>query len=280
MLSETRRILAPGGQFIVSTPNKEYYAETRKTSGPNPFHHHEFQFEEFRDELLRIFPFVSLFSQNHAEGIVFAPVTPAAGADSFMEPAEPSPAKAHFFIALCALDPQTEAPGFVYIPRSGNVLREREQHIARLEGELEMKNAWLTRAHEEHESLVELHREQKHELERSNTWAAELDMKLQSAGARIMELQDELGRHQAAANQRIGELEAAHASAVQWAKNTDAELARCAELLDRAEKTVVERTHWAMSLDAEKQALVAKISASLWHKIGRALRVGPGLQDP
>jgi ubiquinone/menaquinone biosynthesis C-methylase UbiE len=279
MLGEVRRLLAPGGQFIVSTPNKDYYAESRKASGPNPFHHHEFEFDEFRDELLSIFPHVSLFTQNHAEGIVFTPVSGAVGAETFVESAQSPPAEAHFFIAVCALDPQTGAPSFVYIPRAGNVLREREQHIARLESELEMKNTWLTRAHDEHQHLVEIHRLQKVELEKSNDWAAELDNKLRSAGARIVELQDEVARNQAAASQRIAELEAAHASAVQWAKNTDEELARCAELLDRAENTVVERTNWAMSLDAEKQALVAKISASFWHKLGRALRVGPRLQE-
>src|SRR5579871_6100322 len=55
-LLEMRRVLSPGGQFIVSTPNKAYYAETREQAGPNPFHRHEFDFAEFRDELGAVFP--------------------------------------------------------------------------------------------------------------------------------------------------------------------------------------------------------------------------------
>jgi 2-polyprenyl-3-methyl-5-hydroxy-6-metoxy-1,4-benzoquinol methylase len=32
-LMEMRRVLVPTGQFIVSTPNKLYYAETRESAG-------------------------------------------------------------------------------------------------------------------------------------------------------------------------------------------------------------------------------------------------------
>src|SRR6185312_10166479 len=72
-LREARRTLAPNGQFIVSTPNKLYYAESRGSQGPNPFHVHEFEFEEFRDELRAIFPHVSMYLENHVEGVAFQP---------------------------------------------------------------------------------------------------------------------------------------------------------------------------------------------------------------
>jgi len=47
LLAEAQRVLDPNGLLIVSTPNKRYYAEARAKSGPNPFHEHEFAFQEF-----------------------------------------------------------------------------------------------------------------------------------------------------------------------------------------------------------------------------------------
>ena len=73
-LLEARRVLAPSGQFIVSTPNKLYYTESRGRAGANPFHVHEFDFEEFRAELSAVFPHVSLFLENHVEGVTFRPL--------------------------------------------------------------------------------------------------------------------------------------------------------------------------------------------------------------
>src|SRR6185503_10161823 len=60
-LREARRVLAANGQFIVSTPNKSYYTESRGAEGANPFHVHEFESEEFVEALKEVFPYVSLF---------------------------------------------------------------------------------------------------------------------------------------------------------------------------------------------------------------------------
>src|SRR6266566_3568981 len=172
-LREARRALNASGQFIVSTPNKLYYSESRRRAGPNPFHVHEFEFEEFRAELAEVFPHVSLFLENHAEGVVFQPAVSAnaenaeSGADVRVDEGRSDPAEAHFFLAVCALRPQTEAPTFVYVPRVANVLRERERHIELLERELETKNQWLERTtgelaqlNEDHQKVLGLFRKQ------------------------------------------------------------------------------------------------------------------------
>ena len=132
-LLEARRVLAPTGQFIVSTPNKLYYAESRGRAGANPFHAHEFEFDEFRDELSAVFPHVSLFLENHVEGVAFRPMQAAESGPlkcAWMA-GDASPAESHFFVAVCAHRPQTGNPTFVYVPSAGErAARARDAHRA------------------------------------------------------------------------------------------------------------------------------------------------------
>jgi SAM-dependent methyltransferase len=313
-LREARRVLAPAGQLIISTPNKLYYAESRKISGPNPYHHHEFDFDEFRAVLQEMFPHVRLFLQNHADGIVLRPVTSTDGPAAFasnaevrIEAATSDAAEAHFFLAVCALSPQTGAPTYIYLPTTANVLREREQHILYLEQELLTKDHWLERTQQEHQQLVELHREQTDELNQRTEWAHKLDEDLREASKRIGELQDELAHQQQRAQEvvlgyeeAIGRLErqldetAREAREVQARLESDlaqqcaaldakvSELNACVDLLHAAEATVEERTRWAQSIGDELQNLRARFrqaEASKWMRLGRSLGLGPELRN-
>src|SRR5579885_1657813 len=157
-LAAWRGLLAPGGQFVVSTPNRLYYTESRGAEGANPFHVHEFDFEEFRAELSAVFPHVALFLQNHVEGVVFQPCPAGYTSEVRVDAGEAHAADSHFFVAVCAHRPQVGNPTFVYVPRAANVLRERERHISLLEQELATKNQWLAQAQREHQDLLDRHR--------------------------------------------------------------------------------------------------------------------------
>lgn len=300
LLAQARRLIAPHGQFIVSTPNRLYYEETRKQSGPNPFHTHEFEYEEFRAALSDFFPHVSLFVQNHAGVIVFQPSDTAGSTEVRRELAKTDPLESHFFVAVCALSPQIGSPVFVYVPKTSNLLREREQHIALLETELRQKTEWLETALKNHEALVAKHREQTTELEARNRWAEQLNKDLQQTSERVAALQDELAAEQKAAADTVQQyesvittLEADNQAKAQWAIDTETrltaeltakseELARCVALLHENETLVEERTKWALDLQMqvdELQTQVSSVMGSRWYRMGRTLGLGPQLRN-
>ncbi|HVN06753.1 MAG TPA: methyltransferase domain-containing protein [Bryobacteraceae bacterium] len=288
-LSEVRRVLAPTGQFIVSTPNKLYYSESRGASGANPFHLHEFEFAEFRNELAGVFPHISLFLENHVEGVAFRPVEAGDTAEVRVDGGEITPVESHFFVAVCAHRPQTGNPTFVYVPSAANVLRERETHIALLAGEVRQKSEWLEAAQRKLADLNQQHGALTAELEESNRWAARLDQELAAKAARVVELQEEVAAEQAKAQAAIAELEQEIRTKTGWAQQLNAtldaklrELAQCVEYLHAAEKTVEERTLWAQALNADLVELRRKVDllrASPWMRLARRMGLGPDLKS-
>jgi len=257
------------------------------------------------DELKSVFPYLSMFLENHVEGVTFQPHEAAGTAEVRVDAGEPAPDEAHFFLAVCAHRPQVGNPTFVYIPRAANVLRERERHIGALEGELEQKNAWLDQAQRDlaefdrhHQQLLGMFRSQTAELEQRNTWALDLNRELEEARTTIGELQETIAREQRewrqvadAYDAKVRELEEDIAGKTKWALDTEAqltaeiencrsELARCLEALHQSEAELEERTAWALRLQDEAKKLeeqVAMCRASRWIKLGRRIGLGPAL---
>jgi 2-polyprenyl-3-methyl-5-hydroxy-6-metoxy-1,4-benzoquinol methylase/glycosyltransferase involved in cell wall biosynthesis len=62
LLSEVKRLLAPDGILIVSTPNKKVY--TDEPQFKNPFHVHELYFDEFRELFQKYFKHVQFLGQR------------------------------------------------------------------------------------------------------------------------------------------------------------------------------------------------------------------------
>jgi len=311
-LAEARRVLSPNGQLVVSTPNRLYYTESRGVEGANPFHVHEFDFTEFSAELQAVFPHVSMFLENHVEGVTFQPHAPGSTVEVRVDAGEPAPGESHFFVAVCANRPQLGNPTFVYVPRAANVLRERERHIALLEGELATKDQWLGKAQadleefdREHQKLLAMHRGLLEDLERANQWAAELNRELEERRARVAGLQEELAAEQESARvtaegyaAKVADLELDIRAKTQWAIDTEtrltAEVKRqtkalgaAVEQLHHTEKELDERTAWALELQEEARRWreeagrladqVALFRASRWVKLGRKVGLGPDI---
>jgi hypothetical protein len=177
------------------------------------------------------------------------------------------------------------------VPRAANILREREQHIAMLEGQ-------LAEARGERDGLLQKHREQTEHLEKQNRWALELGQQLRSAQARIVELQDQFAAEQKAGldvartyEEKIGELELDARAKAEWAMDTErrltaeiqserAQRAAVIERLEAAEATVEERTRWAIESNERLERIEAQLGMvrdSRWIGLGRKLGVGPRL---
>jgi SAM-dependent methyltransferase len=297
-LREARRVLASSGQFIVSTPNKLYYTESRGAEGANPFHVHEFEFEEFRQELKAIFPDVSLYLENHVAGVTFQPHEPGNTVEVRVDAGEPAPNESHFFVAVCAHRPQIGNPTFVYIPRAANVLRERERHIELLEHELAEKDGWLKKALSEHESLMNQFTALQKDLEQSNQWAAKLNEEIAQRRQRITELQEELEQEHkawaettAAYDAKVEELEKDVEDKIKWARDVEAaltadvrkqtaDLVAAVEALHKTERELDDRTAWARRLEEEASACaqqLALVRESRWVRLGRKVGLGPVL---
>ena len=293
-LDECARVLRPEGLFIVSSPNKLYYAESRAQAGPNPYHEHEFEADEFVSELKRVFAQVRLLLQNRTESFVFHSEKNSVTADARIETTADRSEESHFFIALCSSIPQPEPHSFIYVPRASNLLREREQHIGLLEHEVARTKQWLAETQAERDGLIEMFRRQKEELEQRNLWAEQLNAQLAAAGQRIVELQNEMEALNTAYRARVNQLEEENRASAEWASKTEArlteafdtkcrELVECLRLLETAEATVEERTHWAQRLESERKELAAQLDlmrASRWLKLGRKLGLGPLPNQP
>src|SRR5262249_17386087 len=61
VIQEFKRLLAAGGMLFISTPNKAVYTDVPNYH--NPYHIHEFYFEEFREFLSSVFPHIRLLGQ-------------------------------------------------------------------------------------------------------------------------------------------------------------------------------------------------------------------------
>ena len=258
LLNEAHRLLSPGGQFIVSTPNKSYYAESRAQIGPNPFHVHEFEYDEFTAALGSTFASVTLYVQNHVGALSFQPARPhdmqvAQAAELHLEASQPDPASAHFYLAVCAASPQTGAPAFLHVPATSNLLRERESHIRKLEHELNLKNTWLQDLQRDHSALMDAHRAQTKELEAAQAWAQSEHKEFETARKELLETCERYEK-------RLAELERTYAAHLEV-------MNRQIEIGDRA-LAEVERLRQVLALARD----------SRWVKLGRKINIGPDLQ--
>jgi SAM-dependent methyltransferase len=317
MLAEASRVLRPDGLLIISTPNKLYYAEARGSSGPNPYHQHEFEFPEFRAALDEVFPYVEIILQDRLEAFAFHHQGPASPAGGYLAGSLANPAQSNFFVGICSRSPLPVAPAFVYVPKTSNLLREREKHIRLLEDELAQVKRWLQETMADRDELLGKHGKLGEHLEDRSRWALKLEAQWRAAQERVVRLQEDFQAEQQLAAEAIASLTEENLRKTRWAldmseqlsearvtlaaslaahrdlseelSEAKAALAVTKERLVRSETIVVERTEKAAHLtekaahlDDQLRQIMAQIEMmrhSRWLKFGRLFRVGPDLNQ-
>jgi SAM-dependent methyltransferase len=240
LLAEGRRLLHQHGVFLISTPNKEYYIDSRGASGPNPFHTHEFEFDQFRGALGEFFPHCTILLQNHVEAFAFYQSSGGSSIDGRMDGVRGTPQEAHFFLAVCSLEDQPPMPSFLFVHQGSNVLREREKHIEILQRELKDAREQFAALHSAHDQLT-VH------LEGQNRWALRTAEELEAARRDLATLVEKLTVSEATVVERT-----------LWAQRL------AAQVEDLTEDLTARLDLWR---------------ASRWTKLGRKLNLGPDLDS-
>ncbi|MHC4778653.1 MAG: glycosyltransferase, partial [Planctomycetota bacterium] len=155
VLGEIRRLVAPDGILIISTPNTEEYGK-QSPGFSNPFHVKELSIAEFSRLLSHHFGKVQILGQKVLpSSFLFSLDSPSAarnflirrGEERF-ESAQPVPGDAMYFIGVCSggevplpslESALADASGILFDQRTGSVVEEREflkQSLARAEAEI------------------------------------------------------------------------------------------------------------------------------------------------
>lgn len=256
LLEQTRRVLHPGGLFIVSTPNTLYYAEARGEAGPNPFHAHEFEYAEFRAALQEFFPHLKILMQDRLESFAFYEPGNGGAAQAQLLRTSNDPAASNFFVAVCSQDPLPPVRPFLFVPSAANLLREREAHIRKLKLEIGDVKRWLDETMASRNVLLDQYKDLEKHLQEKNNWAHSLDEQLTAARARIGDLQNQYANEQSHALAIAKELQEKSQWALSLERELTAERAQAAQILREFE----ERSAWALSLDRELTAAQARVA--------------------
>lgn len=244
-LLELGRVLRPNGFVIISTPNRVFY--TQESHQVNPFHTHEFDFQEFVSFLKFAFGSVQLYFQNHIGALFIGnPALVQAVTTCLQEGVHDLEATSNYFVAVCSHDKKDQPPvgNFCLLPGAGNLLRERQQNIRRLEEEVGRLDSALIRLQGEYEDRTR--------------WSLQLEQQVEQRDELIKGLTKEFeGRSR-------------------WAQDLSRQLEERDQVLLNLRAEFEDRTDWALRLKAETEEMRLKLEAikqSRLYKLAKMLEI-------
>ena len=192
-MREVKRLLKPGGLFIVSVPNKEIYSVD---GGPNPFHVNELVFEEFDALLTRYFPAVTHFGQRVHSASSIWPLRGGCGKpiqeleierrNGEFQTVENGNRTALYFVAIASENHSSDCLGSVLLDRSDEFIKGKDKALAsRAEqvGHLTKFNDYLEGELRSVLAEAQRHREKLEEIHASRGW--KLLLKLRALRERL-----------------------------------------------------------------------------------------------
>ena len=227
-LRELDRVLKPGGLTVISTPNRIFYSQ--ESNQANPFHTHEFDFQEFLTFLKSVFSSVQIYFQNHIAGLIVGnPSLSQEVTTCLQEGVGDLETTANYFVAVCThgRKNQPRLGNFCLLPSSGNLLRERQQNIQRLEEEVGKLDRALTRLQDEYKERTR--------------WALQLDQRVRRKDASLLRLREEFEDRS------------------RWAEELSRRLKERDKAQLKLQSEFEDRTEWALRLDAEVERLDAEV---------------------
>lgn len=260
LLEEVRRVLRPDGLLVISTPNRIYYTEERKEI--NPFHVREFDFDEFLAFLKGSFAHVEMAFQNHVASLYVGDPRQQRPLRSEMEQsAADLEQSSHYFVAVCSNSPDHRmCDPLVYLPGSGNLLRDRERHIQSQHQRIQVLDQRVLEQQKEYDLQSQWCLQLNQQMQERTEWAQRLEQRIHELDARIEGIQQELQ------------------SRTEWAERLNLEVAGRDQQLAKLQAEFDERTAWALRLNEElkaNQEKLERIKHSKLFQISKTLGLVP-----
>ena len=195
LVRELARVVRADGVVVISTPDKAIYSDARQYT--NPFHVHEFYFEELVALLGRHFSHVQLMRQQiRAGSLIVADGGPAQGFEIMTDPPpdrQRSPVQPMFLLAICGAKAPGDPPpaSSAFLDLTDALEMEWRQEIAKLNNEILELGRWSGKLQKEMSDRDRTILAQQKEFEERTRWALSLQQEIERRDHALVQLQKE-----------------------------------------------------------------------------------------